>query len=323
MKKQFLSIIIPTYNSGEKLLKLLNSIFTSTYKNFEVIVIDDCSTDNTLELIKQFHIRTFKLEKNCGQADARNIGASKAKADILVFLDSDIILKNDALEKIAESFKDPKINCLKGIYAKEPANKGLFPRYKALFEFFCFKDAKTFSFFTPSLGAMRKQLFYDVGGFDKDYRHLEETMLGYKITKKYPIIVKQDIQANHHFPSFAKCIKNYFKRGFVWVRFFFKRKKFDNVGATPSTGISALLTIPIILSLALFFVHPIFLLTPFLLVLLFILLNAKMYQFIFKETNLLFMGYYITINFILQLVVAIAAISSLVTIPFFDERRFK
>lgn len=323
MKKQFLSIIIPTYNSREKLLKLLNSIFTSTYKNFEVIVVDDCSTDETIGSIKHFPIRTFKLKKNCGQATARNIGASKAKADILVFLDSDIILKNDALEKIAENFNNPDINCLKGIYAKEPANNGLFQRYKALFEFFCFKDTKTFSFFTPSLGAMRKQLFHDVGGFDKDYRHLEETMLGYKITKKYPIIVKQDIQALHHFPNFIKCIKNYFKRGFVWVRFFLKRKKFDNVGATPSTGASALLTIPIILFLALFFMHPIFLLTSFLFLLLFILLNVKMYLFIFKETNILFTGYYIAINFVLQLVVAIAAISSLVSIPFFDERRFK
>lgn len=323
MKKPFLSIIIPTYNSKEKLLKLLNSIFDSTYKKFEVIVVDDCSTDDTIESIKHFPIKIFKLEKNYGQAAARNVGASKAKAGILVFLDSDIILKQDALEKIAENFKNKDTHCLKGIYAKEPANKGLFPSYKAMFEFFCFNDAKTFSFFTPSLGAMRKQLFYDVGGFDKDYRHLEETMLGYKITKKYPIIVKQDIQAYHHFPSFAKCIRNYFKRSFVWVRFFFKRKKFDNVGATPSTGISALLTIPLIFSLALSFLYVPLLPSFFLLLLLFILLNSKMYLFVLKETNILFALYYIAVNFILQLVVAIAAISSLISIPFFDERRFK
>jgi len=99
---KMISLIVTTYNQSEMLNAVLSSLSQQTVKNFEVIVIDDCSTDNTLKLIKQFHIRTFKLEKNCGQADARNIGASKAKADILVFLDSDIILKNDALEKIAE-----------------------------------------------------------------------------------------------------------------------------------------------------------------------------------------------------------------------------
>ena len=54
--KPFLSIIIPTYNSGEKLLKLIKSIYSQKFKNFEVIVVDDCSKDNSIELIKEFPV---------------------------------------------------------------------------------------------------------------------------------------------------------------------------------------------------------------------------------------------------------------------------
>jgi glycosyltransferase involved in cell wall biosynthesis len=102
------SIIIPTYNRGERIKNTLLSALNQDYENYEVIVVDDGSTDNTEEVIKAFtnpKLSCYK-KKNAERATARNYGADRAKGDYITFLDSDDILypfflsiANEALEK--------------------------------------------------------------------------------------------------------------------------------------------------------------------------------------------------------------------------------
>ncbi|MFH1234276.1 MAG: glycosyltransferase family 2 protein [Candidatus Diapherotrites archaeon] len=315
-KKPFLSIIIPVYNAGWKLPTLLKSVFSSAYRDFEVIAVDDASTDNSIELAKAFDVKIVRLEKNSGAAAARNIGAKEARADVLVFLDDDVVLKKDALEKIAEAFRDKEIHCLAGVYAKEPADGSLFGRYRALLEFFWMKDAGTIDGFVPAIGAVRKKLFREVGGFNENYGQLEEVVFGYEINKRHPIILRADIQAFHHFPTFKRCVKLYFKRCFVWVRLFLKMQRFGKVAMTPSTGFAALLALSIVFFslLCLFFSQLAFVPPAFFL--LFLAVNAKMYWFVFGEAGPFFLLYFFATNFILQAIVGTAAVFSLLTVPF-------
>lgn len=316
-KRPFFSIIIPTYNSGEKLLKLIKSIFASSYKNFEVIVVDDCGTDNSIDLIKTFPVKIIRLKKNSGQSVARNTGAKAAKSDVLAFFDADVILKKDVLEKIAEVFGNPTNKCMIGVYAKEPANATLFARYKGLLEFSWVQNIKTCDYFTPAVGAMRKNLFNGIGGFDKRYRHMEEIELGYKIIEKCPIILRNDVQVFHHFPTFKKCAKLYFKRCFVWTRLFLKRKRFDNVGTTPSAGFGSLAALFSVFFLLLSPLSIYFLFPALLSFLVFLFLNTGMFAFVLKNSSLPFLIYFIAANFFLMVVVGFAAIFSVITVPFF------
>lgn len=102
-KYPFVSIIIPVYNSQKEIDRCLESVIRQTYRDFEVILINDGSTDNSLEicelyLLKDERIRLFTQE-NSGAASARNVGIEKAKGEYIKFVDSDDELPDDCLEK--------------------------------------------------------------------------------------------------------------------------------------------------------------------------------------------------------------------------------
>ena len=97
-----ISVIIPTYNRGHLILKSINSVLNQTYQNIEILIIDDGSTDNTENLIKDLHndkIKYIKLKDNKGAAFARNIGILKASGKYVSFQDSDDFYHIDKLEK--------------------------------------------------------------------------------------------------------------------------------------------------------------------------------------------------------------------------------
>lgn len=87
----FFSIIIPVYNRASFLTKIIGNIFDQSYKNFEIIIIDDGSTDNTKDLAIQISKENvhYYYQHNQGVSVARNSGAGKARGDFLIFLDSD------------------------------------------------------------------------------------------------------------------------------------------------------------------------------------------------------------------------------------------
>ena len=102
ISKDIISIIIPTYNREKYILNSIKSVLNQTYNNIEIIVIDDCSTDNTkseISKIKDRRIRYIKLNNNNGAAYARNFGIKLAKGKYISFQDSDDIYHYDKLKE--------------------------------------------------------------------------------------------------------------------------------------------------------------------------------------------------------------------------------
>ncbi len=99
------SIIIPVYNVEKYIKKCLDSVFNQTYKDFEVIVINDGTPDNSMEIIKEYDITVIN-QKNQGQSAARNAGIKKATGDYIIFLDSDDYWRKDLLKEINKSLKN-------------------------------------------------------------------------------------------------------------------------------------------------------------------------------------------------------------------------
>lgn len=96
------SIIMPSYNTAPYIAESIQSVIDQTYKDWELIIVDDCSTDNTDEVITSLHderIRYFKNEKNGGAAVSRNKALRKAKGKWIAFLDSDDLWNPEKLEK--------------------------------------------------------------------------------------------------------------------------------------------------------------------------------------------------------------------------------
>ncbi len=104
MSEKLFSIIMPAYNAEKLIAASIESVIAQTYPNFELIVIDDCSADHTVEIVQNYiardkRVNLLKKEKNQGVAEARNTGLNHAKGDFVAFLDSDDKWAEDKLEK--------------------------------------------------------------------------------------------------------------------------------------------------------------------------------------------------------------------------------
>lgn len=110
MEEMLISVIMPAYNSEKYIAKSIESILSQTYKNFELIIIDDCATDRTAEIIdiyckKDNRIKKITNEKNSGVAYSRNQGVFQSLGDWIAFCDSDDVWEEAKLQKQVELLK--------------------------------------------------------------------------------------------------------------------------------------------------------------------------------------------------------------------------
>lgn len=104
--KEKISVIIPVYNNADKIQKCLASVFNQTYKNLEVIVVDDGSTDNLLLALTNCQNRlTILHQENKGAPAARNYGFKISSGELVIFLDADIVMKPQMIEKLYLALK--------------------------------------------------------------------------------------------------------------------------------------------------------------------------------------------------------------------------
>ena len=99
------SIIIPVYNVEDYIEKCLDSVFNQTYENFEVIVVNDGTTDNSMDIVKRYDAKVIN-QKNQGLSAARNRGVKESSGDYIIFLDSDDYIDKDLLQKISENLSN-------------------------------------------------------------------------------------------------------------------------------------------------------------------------------------------------------------------------
>lgn len=102
MSNDLVSIIMPSYNTGKYIKQSIESVIAQTYENWELIIVDDCSTDDTEKVISQFYddrIKFFKNEKNSGAAVSRNKALREAQGKWIAFLDSDDLWVPEKLMK--------------------------------------------------------------------------------------------------------------------------------------------------------------------------------------------------------------------------------
>lgn len=101
---QTVSALIPAYNAEKTIGQCIEGILNQTYKNIEIIVIDDGSTDNTAKIAATLKCRLIKLNKNRGYVNVLNVGLKSAKGDYIYLLDSDCVAKEDCIEWLLNSF---------------------------------------------------------------------------------------------------------------------------------------------------------------------------------------------------------------------------
>lgn len=313
-----ISIIIPVYNSEKTLDACLKSVYSSTYKQFKVILIDDGSTDSSINIAKKYPVKVIRLKQRSGPARARNVGVEHAKGEIIIFIDSDVIVEQDSLNKIINDFrKNDSVVAVNGIYSTTPANKGLFPTYLALQKYYNFsRSGKYFSHLATAFCAIKKNIFLKHKGFNPRYKEMEDYELGFRITQHYKILLDKNLTCKHFFPSFIKCAKKYFIRTQYWLDLFLEHKRFSTGIATRNRGISSILSLLsfILLLLSFFYLKFVY---PFIPLFLFsFYVDRGFFRFMYSRKSFIFMIYSMFVSYFLQLVVGVSFMLYFILKPF-------
>lgn len=115
MDTELVTVVMPVYNADRFLREAVDSVVSQTYRNWELLILDDCSTDKSLQIAHEYEqmdcrIRVVESEHNSGVAKVRNRGIREAKGEYIAFLDSDDIWTPDKLEKQVELAKQANAN---------------------------------------------------------------------------------------------------------------------------------------------------------------------------------------------------------------------
>jgi len=191
-KHPFFSIIIPTYNSYDKLLRSIRSVENQTYENFEIIVVDDGSTDGTKTKIEKEHFKKLRYlyKSNGGPASARNFGIREARGEYVCFLDADDEFMPQKLSFFYESCKKGELFiCSDALYINEINNTSwLFSNKVSKKHKFCFNTLLRYNFIVTSTTCLKKTLFEEISYFEESRKmFVEDYDLWLKIAKKHSI----------------------------------------------------------------------------------------------------------------------------------------
>ena len=225
-----LSVVIPVNNGGRDFERCLRGLRDSSWTDYELIVVDDGSTDSTADVAESFGAQIFRNPTKLGPASARNAGASASSAPLIFFVDADVAVHPDAIARgMARFVDDPELAGLFGSYDADPAAPGLVSRFRNLLHHYVHQsghfegDARPAHTFWTGCGMIRRDVFLEAGGFDPQlYRRpaIEDIELGYRITRAgHRIVLARDVQATHlkRWTLFDMVRTDIFRRGVPWV----------------------------------------------------------------------------------------------------------
>lgn len=184
------SIVIPLYNKADTILRALNSIAVQSFKDYEVIVVDDGSMDKSASLVRSYK-KIAKLlliqQENSGVSSARNKGAAVAKGEYIAFLDADDCWMEDYLVTIEEMIKSNHTAVLVGTGFYWMTGRGAI-RTKGLSKgrLNIVEETSIFQPVHTSSMVIRKTEFDDIGGFDEKHGYYEDVEIMFKIALRWP-----------------------------------------------------------------------------------------------------------------------------------------
>lgn len=172
------SVIVPAFNEEKVICRTLESLLASDYPNFEIIVVDDGSTDGTFDIVQEkfaafSRVSTYR-KTNGGKAEALNLGWRKANGGIIIALDADTLFTSKTISALARRFADPKLGAVAG-NAKVGNRINIVTKWQALeyvtsqnFDRRAFASLNCITVVPGSVGAWRRSVLEEIGGFSSD-----------------------------------------------------------------------------------------------------------------------------------------------------------
>ncbi len=211
----YFSIIIPLFNKEKHIKATINSVLSQSYTNFEIIIINDGSTDNSETIVSKIQDSRIQIytTKNKGVSHARNFGISKSKSPYIVLLDADDIWKPNHLEHLKQ-MNEAFPNC--GMYATAYVKRKYGKIFKAIFKALpkdenwtgiinhYFESTLANSIASGSSVMIPKNVFNNIGDFNIQYNSGEDTDMWIRIALNYPVAFTNKVSVIHNMDATNK-----------------------------------------------------------------------------------------------------------------------
>jgi len=181
------SVVIPTFNGASRISSCLRSLQAIASPQVEILVVDDGSTDNIVEVISQFpRVRLF-TQANTGPAAARNRGAAEASGQVILFTDDDCIPESNWLEAMLEPFKDPEVVGAKGVYrSRQTQLLARFVQIEYEDKYRIMRSLPDIDFIDTYSAGYRRDRFFEMDGYDTSFpvASSEDIELSYRMSAR-------------------------------------------------------------------------------------------------------------------------------------------
>jgi GT2 family glycosyltransferase len=198
-----ISVVIPVYNAERLLGECLTALRASTFRGYEILVVDDSSTDGSRAIATAHDCRVIPSGGRLGPAGARNKGVEQAHGDIIFFIDSDVVVRPDTMTKLLAVFdRDPRLAGAIAVQSPTMRFRNLCSVYKNLWMYYTYvrRAGQDVPLFYTTAAGIRRQAFIDSGGFDLNYTNpnVEDTDYGQKLARQgFRVHVLPDLEVEH------------------------------------------------------------------------------------------------------------------------------
>lgn len=185
-KRPQISVVIPVYNGSRTLRRTLETVRRQKEPPAEIIVVDDASTEDFRDLVREMGAMHHRLPMNVGPAIARTEGVRVSSAEVVLFTDADVWLPENLLSGISRHFAEKECECVQGTFSRQCPHNNFFSQYKNLFNRYVLGLLPEWVSTTyTSVTAIRRDFFFQCGGFDENIRtaSVEDRTLGENIVR--------------------------------------------------------------------------------------------------------------------------------------------
>lgn len=291
-----ISVIIPVHNGGANFRQCLSSLAQVVPAPSEVIVVADGDTDGSWRLAEEFGAQVLRMPESRGPARARNLGGLEARGDILFFVDADVAIPSDAIGQIIAAFRrEPDMAAVFGSYDDAPAAANFLSQYKNLLHHHVHQTAsEDASTFWAACGAIRREVFLALGGFDGGYRYpsIEDIELGYRLRQHgHKVRLCKALQVKHlkRWGVVSLLKSDFLRRAIPWTELILRDRRFVNdLNLRLSGRVSVILTYGLLGALIGAGWWPGSLAVAGAVILALLALNAPLYRFFWRKRGLRF-----------------------------------
>jgi glycosyltransferase involved in cell wall biosynthesis len=240
----FISIIIPNRNGAATIGLCLEAVFASAYEPFEVIVVDDCSEDDSVAVTGRFPCTLIRLERHSGASAARNAGAARSRGELLFFTDADCLPEKNALAIASQSFlrHGPGV-VVGGTYTPDPYDADFFSRFQSVFVNHSeTRHVENADYAAAHAMVVAADAFRQSGGFAEDFLPVaEDVEFSHRLRRAgYSVVIEPRLLVRHIFGfSLYRSLRNAAFKALYWTIYSIRTRDILVDSGTASTELKA------------------------------------------------------------------------------------